>query len=124
MEGDTVASNRHQRRGGVGIMEGKTDSRIAKLTIENSWFAGLEIKLRKKKTILGRNIGCDICLDDSLVSDEHATILDTAEGFVIEDLNSRNGLTINGREIHRGKLRSGDTIEIGKFRLKFSCHKS
>lgn len=70
---------------------------------------------------LGRSLGCDVCLDDSLVSDEHAAITRTDIGFIIEDLNSRNGVTLNGREVHQRKLRHGDTIMIGGFRLKFSC---
>lgn len=109
------------RGGGVGLAEAKPAPKNAKLTITNSCFAGLEISLRKKRTTLGRNLGCDICLDDSLVSDEHASITRTDGGYIIEDLNSRNGITLNGREVHQRKLHRGDMIEIGTFRLKFSC---
>lgn len=105
----------------MGLAEKRCEPKNARLTIVNSWFAGLEIALKKKKTTLGRNIRCDVCLDDSLVSDEHAAIMRTDGGYVIEDLNSRNGLTLNGKGVHLRKLRSGDTIEIGSFRMKFSC---
>jgi len=90
------------------------------LTITNGCFAGLEIPLKKKKTVLGRNIDCDICLDDSLVSDEHAEIVRTSEGFVLNDLNSRNGVTINGVEAHNQRLKNGDMIQIGNFIMRFS----
>jgi hypothetical protein len=119
-EGANVATRKAHRGAGVGLAEEKTASKIARLTITNSCFAGLEILLKKRKTVLGKNLHCDICLDDSLVSDEHAAILRTDAGFLVEDLNSRNGLTLNGTAVHQKKLRNGDTIEIGNFRLRFS----
>jgi pSer/pThr/pTyr-binding forkhead associated (FHA) protein len=105
---------------GVEVAEAKTAPKNARLTITNSCFAGLEIVLRKRRTTLGRDIGCDICLDDSLVSSEHASITRTGTGYIIEDLNSRNGITLNGKEAHQKKLHKGDTIVIGGFKLKFS----
>jgi pSer/pThr/pTyr-binding forkhead associated (FHA) protein len=116
-----VASRKANRGAGVGLAEARIAGKNARLTITNSCFAGLEILLKKRKTTLGRKLDCDICLDDSLVSDEHATIMRIDGGFLIEDLNSRNGLTLNGKEVHQRKLHNGDTIEIGSFRLKFSC---
>ena len=119
--GVKVASRKANRGGGVGLAEARVPSKNARLTITNSCFAGLEIALRKRKTTLGRRLDCDICLDDSLVSDQHAAITRTDTGFHIEDLNSRHGLTLNGKEVHQRKLHNGDTIEIGNFRLRFSC---
>jgi pSer/pThr/pTyr-binding forkhead associated (FHA) protein len=115
-----VASRKANRSAGVGLAEAKVPAKNARLTITNSCFAGLEIALKKRKITLGRNLDCDVCLDDSLVSEEHAAITRVDNGFIIEDLNSRNGLTLNGREVHQKKLHNGDMIEIGSFRLKFS----
>ncbi len=119
--GANVVSRKANRGAGVGLAEARIARKNARLTITNSCFVGLEISLKKRKTTLGRKLDCDICLDDSLVSDEHAAIMKTDAGFLIEDLNSRNGLTLNGRAVHQKKLHNGDTIEIGNFRLKFSC---
>jgi pSer/pThr/pTyr-binding forkhead associated (FHA) protein len=116
-----MAQKKAHRTGGVALADAKTIAKNARLTITNSWFAGLEIALKKKRTVLGRDVACDVCLDDSLVSDEHASITRTEDGYLIEDLNSRNGLLLNGKEAHQRKLRSGDTIAIGNFKLKFSC---
>ena len=118
--GANVASRKQHCAAGVALAEAKVASKNARLTITNSCFAGLEIPLKKRKTVLGKNLDCDICLDDSLVSDEHAIILRTDDGFLIEDLNSRNGLALNGKEVHQQKLRAGDVIEIGNFRIRFS----
>ncbi len=116
-----MASKKTHRGADVGLADARGEHKNARLTIVNSWFAGLEIALKKKKTTLGRNLRCDVCLDDSLVSDEHAAIVKTDEGYVIEDLNSRCGVSLNGKGVRQRKLRSGDTIEIGSFRMKFSC---
>lgn len=116
-----MAANKSSKSEGVAVLEKRNSRKNATLVITNGCFAGLEILLRKKRMSLGRDINCDICLDDPLVSNEHAVILKTEEGFVIEDLNSRNGTTLNRREIHRRKLRNGDMITIGEFQLKFSC---
>lgn len=96
-----------------------SSSRKGNLKIINGCFEGLEIPLRKKKVLLGRNIDCDICLDDSLVSDEHAEIIRTGNGYEINDLNSRNGVTINGTAVRNHILKDGDIIQIGNFRMRF-----
>lgn len=116
-----MTQRKSHRAGGTGLAERKSAGRIAKLTITNSWFAGLEIILKKRRTILGRNVTCDVCLDDSLVSEQHASITKTDDGYLVEDLNSRHGLQLNGKEVHQKTLRNGDTIAIGNFELKFTC---
>ena len=64
--------------------------------------------------MLGRGAECDIALDDEDVSREHCRITPGADGFVLEDLGSRNGTIVNGEQI-RGPvlLRPGDLIVIG-----------
>lgn len=90
------------------------------LTIQNSCFSGLQIPINKKQTLLGSGLHCDVCLDHSLVSNEHAMIVNCGSEYNIEDLNSKNGITVNQKEAHRKKLKSGDIIEIGGFKIKFS----
>lgn len=92
----------------------------ATLTILNGCFAGLEIAIKKTRIVLGRNINCDVCLDDSLVSNEHAAIKKTDKGYTIEDLNSQSGMTLNRKKINQTTLHNGDMITIGNFRIKFS----
>ncbi|MCK4236378.1 MAG: FHA domain-containing protein, partial [Candidatus Krumholzibacteria bacterium] len=124
MKGTEMAAKKSNSAVEVKLPKEKESVKKATITIINGCFAGLEIPLKKARTVLGRNIGCDICLDHPLVSGEHAVIQRTSEGFVVEDLNSHNGLTLNGKEIHRKKMRNGDMISIGRFRLKFSYHEA
>lgn len=129
MKGVVVSGKRGGRKSGnSAVLYAKprkrnkgTNGRGAVLTITNGCFAGLEITLKKQNTSLGRAVSCDICLDHSFVADEHAIIRKTGEGYMIEDLNSRHGTSINGKEVHRRPLKRGDRIVIGTFELRFSC---
>lgn len=91
------------------------------IIITNGYFSGLKMKLKGEKTLMGKSTDCDICLDHNLVSEEHAVIYKSKSGYWVEDLNSKNGTFINGREIHRKKLKNKDKISIGDFSLEFKC---
>ncbi len=112
MASKTNTSRRGSRKGAKG-------RNGAFLEIANGCFAGLIMKLDKKKTMLGRDVDCDICLDQNLVSNEHALIIKSGPAFWIEDLNSKHGTFINGREIHRTRLKNRDRITMGDFELVF-----
>lgn len=115
-----VATKKSNNSSSTAVARKRKTTKNATLTIQNGCFAGLEILLRKARMILGRDVGCDICLDDSLVSDEHASISRSGKDYVLEDLNSRNGTSVNGERINRKKLRNGEMISIGNFSLRFS----
>lgn len=63
---------------------------------------------------LGRSPDCDIVVDMPHVSRHHARVTATASGFVIEDLGSQAGTTINGMPLsgHR-PLHRGDIVRFG-----------
>jgi chromosome segregation ATPase len=73
-----------------------------------------------RRTTIGRTPDNDIQIDAGYVSRHHAVILAGAQHCIIEDLNSMNGVLVNGRRITRHALRDGDVIAIGKsvFRLR------
>jgi len=115
-----LTAKKSNNSGSIAVARKRKTAKNATLTIQNGCFAGLVIPLNKAKILLGRGVGCDICLDDSLVSDEHAAVSRKGGEYVLEDLNSRNGTSVNSEEIHRKRLRNGETISIGNFTLKFS----
>jgi len=78
-----------------------------------------EVQLTKDRTTLGRRPYNDIVIDNLAVSGEHAVLQMEGERFVIEDLNSTNGTYVNGQTIKKQALANGDTIEIGKYKIKF-----
>ena len=72
------------------------------------------------QTVVGRQDDCDLCLIDTMVSRSHCLILREGKGFVVKDLQSRNGTWVNGRRVkNRRRIRVGDIIQVGPFRLVF-----
>jgi Nif-specific regulatory protein len=77
--------------------------------------------LGKKRVVVGRKDGCDICLIDRSISSTHAEITRNNKGRCqIKDLKSRNGVWINGKKKKSAALNYGDEIILGKTHLLFS----
>ncbi len=72
-------------------------------------------------TTIGRVSANDIILDDASVSTKHARVHRTAEGFVMEDLRSRNGTFINSDKVTEKRLLvDADLVRLGKVILTFN----
>jgi len=71
------------------------------------------------RLIIGRTPDCTLCVRDVQLSRRHCAIERTPGGFVISDLQSRNGTLVNGREITRHALEDGDLIRMGRTRLTY-----
>ena len=78
-----------------------------------------EVQLTKDRTTLGRRPYNDIVIDNLAVSGEHAVLQMSGHEVYIEDLNSTNGTYINGKAVKKQLLANNDTIEIGKYKIKF-----
>lgn len=72
-----------------------------------------------RRTTIGRTPDNDIQIDASYISRHHAVILGSSLQCVIEDLNSTNGVLVNGRRINRQLLQDGDNVTIGKAVFRF-----
>ena len=73
-----------------------------------------DLELSAGQFAVGRNASCQLSLDDPLVSRRHALLSVADDGVVIEDLQSRNGVIVNGHKINgRTELAAGDRILIG-----------
>jgi ABC-type multidrug transport system ATPase subunit/pSer/pThr/pTyr-binding forkhead associated (FHA) protein len=68
---------------------------------------------------IGRSAGCDIVLDDLLVSRRHAEVRQRGSTYQLVDLGSTNGTYHNGRRVDRAVLQPGDLISVGHFELRF-----
>ena len=77
------------------------------------------MQLTKDKTTLGRRPYNDIVIDNLAVSGEHAVLQMTSGEVFLEDLNSTNGTYLNGKAVKKQQLQNGDSIEIGKYKIKF-----
>ena len=77
-----------------------------------------DLELIEGQFAVGRSAGCQLSLDDPLVSRRHALLIVSREGVTIEDLQSRNGVIVNGQRIPgRTKVHAGDKIVIGSQEL-------
>ena len=78
-----------------------------------------EVQLTKDRTTLGRRPYNDIVIDNLAVSGEHAVLQLTGNDVFLEDLNSTNGTYVNGKAVKKQLLQNNDTVEIGKYKIKF-----
>ena len=78
-----------------------------------------EVQLTKDRTTLGRRPYNDIVIDNLAVSGEHAILQMTGNEVYLEDLNSTNGTYVNGKAVKKQLLQNSDTVEIGKYKIKY-----
>lgn len=68
---------------------------------------------------IGRDAGNSLQLLFPEVSKRHASLKWTAQGWHLRDLDSRNGLFVNGKKVGEAFLQDGDTLLIGPYTLAF-----
>ncbi|HZU82311.1 MAG TPA: FHA domain-containing protein [Polyangiaceae bacterium] len=79
-----------------------------------------EFDLQPGTTIIGRSPDCNLTIEDPLVSRQHARIVIDSDGAWVEDLNSRNGVRVNGVIVREPTvLRDGDRVRVGTQDLVF-----
>ena len=75
---------------------------------------GDPIPLPRTPLVLGRRESCDICLRFPNVSGRHCELSFKGGFWVLKDLDSTNGVKVNGERVQQKVLRPGDTIKIAK----------
>jgi len=73
-----------------------------------------------RKTSIGRTPENDVQIDTKFISRHHAVILAGPVHTIIEDLNSTNGVLVNGRKVTRQTLKDGDNVIVGKTQFRFA----
>ena len=92
---------------------------MGKLVVSLDGVVIKDVQITKDKTTLGRRPYNDIVIDNLAVSGEHAVLQMLGNDVFIEDLNSTNGTYINGKAIKKQMLAHNDTVEIGKYKIKY-----
>ena len=72
-----------------------------------------------RRTRIGRSPGCELQIDSQSVSRNHAMLLKGPRDLIVEDLNSTNGILVNGRKVSRALLSDGDVLTVGE--TQFRC---
>ena len=91
----------------------------AKLILSMDGAVIKEYPLDKERVTIGRKERNDIAIDNLAVSGEHAAIVTILHDSFLEDLDSTNGLEVNGNPTKKHFLQNNDVIGIGKYRLKY-----
>jgi len=76
-------------------------------------------EIDKRRVVLGRSKDCDIQLADPNISRRHAEVRQEGTSYWIVDLESTNGVEVNGEKTARAKLEPGDRITLGSTELVF-----
>ncbi len=79
-----------------------------------------EYYIRKKRITIGRHSENDLRIDDTLISRQHAQIIQQGRTVYLRDLNSTNGCFINGSRVDIAPLEIGTEIKIGGCQLTFT----
>jgi adenylate cyclase len=77
-----------------------------------------QVVLQGPRVVVGRSSRCDLTLADESISRNHAELLLGPDGWTLRDLDSRNGIEVNGRRVSQRALRDGDQLRIGSVALQ------
>jgi hypothetical protein len=81
---------------------------------------GKPYEITKRRIVIGRSKECDVQLADPNVSRQHAEVRQEGTAYWLIDLDSTNGVEVNGKRMKRAKLEDGDKITVGSSELVFS----
>ena len=70
--------------------------------------------------IVGRDPACDVTeTNDPLLSRRHAAFTADTRDAIVRDLESRNGILVNGAKTKEARLKHGDVVQIGHLQVKY-----
>ena len=92
---------------------------MAKLIINKTNGDAVVYPLIESELLIGRLDSADLVVEDPAVSRVHAKIVQDGEVCILVDLESTIGTQVNGEEVDRHYLNSGDVIEIGSFKIEY-----
>ena len=80
---------------------------------------GAEFSLSQSKLRIGRDEQLEIWVNHKSISREHAELRVQDNGVTIFDLDSANGVRVNGRDTARAELQPGDIVEVGEVKFRY-----
>jgi len=113
-----------RRRGvssGTPVVQGEAGFRVqAGLDVTYADGGAKQVRISAARTTIGRSEDNLLVLHDLQISTYHAEIIASSDGFLLRDLGSANGTTVNGEPITEAYLRNGDDIGMGDTHLTFT----
>jgi hypothetical protein len=77
----------------------------------------MKFYVTKLTNIVGRGRDCDISIDEPNISRKHCLLEISEQNVKIKDLDSRNGISINGVRVAEGTLKVGDQLSLGLYQM-------
>lgn len=91
------------------------------LRIVGGPLTGKQFILYRQQTVIGSDPGCDIALfKDPAIAPRHCIIEMSGAQCTLQDLDTPNGVVVNGDPVRRHTLRSGDIIQLGQTALEYN----
>jgi pSer/pThr/pTyr-binding forkhead associated (FHA) protein len=75
--------------------------------------------LELDEVIIGRAIDAHVSIDSRLLSRKHVAVTRTGQEYRATDLDSANGMYLNGVKVHSAVLHGGDTLQFGDVVMVF-----
>jgi FHA domain-containing protein/zinc ribbon protein len=92
---------------------------VGLLVVRHGPETGSSYRLELPSTAIGRHPDSDVFLDDITVSRRHVVIDRTDDGYTMRDVGSLNGTYVNRERVDEARLKYGDEVQIGRYRLSF-----
>jgi FHA domain/zinc-ribbon domain len=92
---------------------------VGLLVVRHGPESGSSYRLELPVTTIGRHPDSDIFLDDITVSRRHVQLDKDDDGYVLRDVGSLNGTYVNHERVDETRLRHGDEVQVGRYRLSF-----
>ncbi len=101
-----------------------SDEVLARIIVAHGGEHVEERPLRVGRIIVGRTADNDVQVDSKYISRHHCQITTTADGSVLEDLNSTNGVYVKSKRVRRHHLNDGDVVVLGKHEIMYLDERS
>jgi type II secretory pathway predicted ATPase ExeA len=100
------------------------DEVLARVIVAHAGEHVEERPLRLGRLIIGRTVDNDVQIDSKFISRHHCQIVTNADGSVLEDLNSTNGVYVKSKRVRKHHLNDGDVIVLGKHEIMYLDERS
>jgi FHA domain-containing protein len=114
----TIAADENARRGDLQVRAEIIASAVGApgtLVLPD----GRRVQLGEDRAIIGRLPDCVVALTDPQVSRHHAEIRRDERGYQVVDLDSMNGIQVNGVQVREHLLADGDVILVGATEIRY-----
>jgi len=105
--------------GGTASSSGNADKSTTRVLVLLDGEQPIKYPLYKDEMTIGRIDAADIVIDSHFISRMHARVVATPKGISIEDIESKNGIKVNGKLAKSHSLEHGDLVSLGGLRFRY-----